>query len=166
MSSMRLRPGNFWSFLETRNFFWNSLGVHCAFWTPTGFWKTVGPVGETMRLRALCFWSQWIQQCFSCSLRHPWLPVLSRASPTSTKSSGCLCWQAVPCRFVTIMCNSEPTRVQFLQAIFMMHIRIHKSFASKDYFVSCTKLERFDQWGFHLRYLTQQIIWCAMMPLS
>ena len=148
MSSMRLRPGNFWSFLETRNFFWNSLGV-------------------------LCFWCQWIQQCFSCSLRHPLLPVLSRASPTSTNSSGCLCWQAVPCRFVTIMCNSEPTRVQFLQAIFMMHIRIHKSFASKDYFVSCTKLERFDQWGFHLRYLTQhvvtacvKIIWCAMMPLS
>lgn len=44
---MCLRPGNFCCFLETHKLFWNSLGVYCAFWTPTGFWKTVGPVGET-----------------------------------------------------------------------------------------------------------------------
>ena len=49
---------------------------------------------------------------------------------------------------------------------------VHESFAWRHDLVSCTKLERFDQWGFHLRYLTQhvvaacvKIIWCAMMPL-
>lgn len=49
---------------------------------------------------------------------------------------------------------------------------VHESFAWRHDLVSCTKLERFDQWSFHLRYLTQhvvaacvKIIWCAMMPL-
>ena len=154
------------SYFETH---WGFIDVYCAFWTPTGFWKTVGPVGETKCLWALCFWWQWIRQFFPLFPR----TILNQCCALSCQSNlnqkqwvFMLTGSAVSFRDDNVQRSTRTfSSVKYINDV-------HESFAWRHDLVSCTKLERFDQWGFHLRYLTQhvvaacvKIIWCAMMPL-
>ena len=83
------------------------FGTHCGFIVRFGLPQAFGKLSGQSDGNEFGSFS-------SFSSHHPGSCLCSRASPTSTKSNGCLCWQAVLCRFVTIISNGQPAH--FLQS--------------------------------------------------